>query len=122
MWEHLRIQGNVFRKSLGAIATLGTGCSLGPEGPCVEIGLNVARACTQLNPFHGSSDTADGRATEKNWNRILLSSGAAAGVAAGFNAPIAGVFFALEIMQKTFSSIDSEKEQELSAGLLTELL
>ena len=112
-WEHLRIQAKVFRKSLGAIATLGTGCSLGPEGPCVEIGLNVARACTQLNPFH-ISNTAMDRSTEQNWNRILLSSGAAAGVAAGFNAPIAGVFFALEIMQKTFSSIDNEKEQTVA--------
>lgn len=107
LMEHLRIQSKVIRKSLGAIATLGTGCSLGPEGPCVEIGLNVARACTPLNPFR-FRDTVD-HSSEQDWNRILLSSGAAAGVAAGFNAPIAGVFFALEIMQKTFSSIDNEK-------------
>jgi H+/Cl- antiporter ClcA len=111
--DQAQIQGNFMRKSSAAVLTLGTGCSLGPEGPCVEIGIHSARSCLQLlrsrisPPNHGSdSDEHD------SWNRILLSSGAAAGVAAGFNAPIAGVFFALEIMQNAFQSIDERKKNK----------
>jgi H+/Cl- antiporter ClcA len=108
--DHLRVQWNASRKSVAAIATLGTGCSLGPEGPSVEIGLNVARTCIHLSQqiHQGSEKSVD--LPLQGWNRILLSSGAAAGVAAGFNAPIAGVFFALEIMQKAFGSIDIKSQ------------
>ncbi len=74
-------------KSLAAVATLGTGCSLGPEGPAVELGAVCSRAVT------------GGRKVSVEQQKQLLSAGAAAGVAAGFNAPIAGVFFALEIAQ-----------------------
>lgn len=131
----LKEQVNFARKSSAAVATLGTGSSLGPEGPCVEIGLNVAKACTSFNRAvpsreagisSSSSGTSlvqkDGLLTigvsnnkelQRGWNRVLLSAGAAAGVAAGFNAPIAGVFFALEIMQNTFAAID---EEEANAG------
>jgi H+/Cl- antiporter ClcA len=125
--DSFKDQANFARKSSAAVATLGTGASLGPEGPCVEIGLNVARACTSFNrpvPSReaGTSSSVslwdrkygevDGnnsnKQLQKGWNRVLLSAGAAAGVAAGFNAPIAGVFFALEIMQNTFLAIDEE--------------
>lgn len=75
-------------KSLAAVATLGTGCSLGPEGPAVELGAVCSRVVT------GGKVSVEQR-------KQLLSAGAAAGVAAGFNAPIAGVFFALEIAQGT---------------------
>ncbi|CAM9567143.1 unnamed protein product, partial [Chrysoparadoxa australica] len=77
-------------KSLAAVGTLGTGNSLGPEGPSVEIGVGVAR---RVGEQYGMSVARQ---------RMLLASGAAAGVAAGFNAPIAGVFFALEIVDDAF--------------------
>jgi len=85
--DRLKIQIDSWRKSAGAVFTLGTGASLGPEGPCVEIGMGVARACMDINRQYQT------QAKVTEWNRILLSCGAAAGVAAGFDAPVAGVFF-----------------------------
>eukprot|EP00276_Gloeochaete_wittrockiana_P006263 CAMPEP_0184658078 /NCGR_PEP_ID=MMETSP0308-20130426/23368_1 /TAXON_ID=38269 /ORGANISM="Gloeochaete witrockiana, Strain SAG 46.84" /LENGTH=703 /DNA_ID=CAMNT_0027096675 /DNA_START=169 /DNA_END=2281 /DNA_ORIENTATION=+ len=73
-------------KTVAAAVTLGTGASLGPEGPSVEIGANCGLLWSRL--FQVSQDR----------QRILLGAGAAAGIAAGFNAPIAGVFFALEVV------------------------
>lgn len=75
-------------RAAAAAATLGTGNSLGPEGPAVEIGVSTARGMALLLPALPPSDFA-----------LLISAGAAAGVAAGFNAPIAGVFFAIEVAQ-----------------------
>ena len=62
---------------------IGTGCSLGPEGPSVEIGATCSRIV--------------GKGMSLDTQKQLLAAGAAAGVAAGFNAPISGVFFAIEI-------------------------
>jgi H+/Cl- antiporter ClcA/CBS domain-containing protein len=76
-------------KMLAAILSLGTGASLGPEGPSVEIGANIGIILGQV--FQVS----------KERYRLLLGAGAAAGLAAGFNAPIAGVFFALEVVLGT---------------------
>jgi H+/Cl- antiporter ClcA len=100
---------NFLRKSAAAVVTLGTGCSLGPEGPCVEIGMSVARAC-----MDGISQSQCLPKNRENWNLLILSCGAAAGVAAGFNAPIAGVFFALEVMQNAFASVRHEKNHDNS--------
>jgi H+/Cl- antiporter ClcA len=110
--DETKTQIDFVRKSSAAVFTLGTGCSLGPEGPCVEIGLNSARSCLQLVNTVNSTLQSPVTFEEQSWNRILLSSGAAAGVAAGFNAPLAGVFFALEIMQAAFESIDQQKTTE----------
>jgi H+/Cl- antiporter ClcA/predicted transcriptional regulator len=63
-----------------------TCASLGPEGPSVEIGANFGALFAQVL-----------RLTQER-RRLLLAAGAAAGVAAGFNSPIAGVFFALEVV------------------------
>ena len=97
------------RKTLAAVCTLGTGCSLGPEGPCVEIGMTVART---------AMDVQTAVPQREDWNRRLLSCGAAAGVAAGFNAPVAGVFFALEVMGNTYSKINNDRFA-LAAGEVT---
>ncbi|HEY9807046.1 MAG TPA: chloride channel protein, partial [Candidatus Obscuribacterales bacterium] len=69
--------------------SLGTGASLGPEGPSVEIGANFGILLGQILQV------------SQERQRLLLGAGAAAGLAAGFNAPIAGVFFALEVVLGT---------------------
>lgn len=78
-------------KMLAASISLGTGASLGPEGPSVEIGANFSLLLGQAL-----------RVSQQR-QKILLGAGAAAGLAAGFNAPIAGVFFALEVVLGTTS-------------------
>jgi len=84
------------RKTLAAVATLGTGCSLGPEGPSVEVGMSTTRVL--LN----SSILKEKFNLSRKQGRLLLSCGAAAGVSAGFDAPISAVFFVLEIVQAAF--------------------
>jgi H+/Cl- antiporter ClcA/CBS domain-containing protein len=76
-------------KTIAAAVSLGTGASLGPEGPSVELGANFGRFLGQI--LQVSQDR----------QRLLLAAGAAAGLAAGFNAPIAGVFFAFELVLGT---------------------
>jgi H+/Cl- antiporter ClcA/CBS domain-containing protein len=76
-------------KMLAAAISLGTGASLGPEGPSVEIGANIGIWLGQI--FRVSRERY----------RLLIGAGAAAGFASGFNAPIAGVFFALEVVLST---------------------
>ncbi|PSB21878.1 CBS domain-containing protein [Phormidesmis priestleyi ULC007] len=76
-------------KMVAAAVSLGSGASLGPEGPSVEIGANLGILLGQAL-----------RVSQER-QRLLLGAGAAAGLAAGFNAPIAGVFFALEVVLGT---------------------
>jgi H+/Cl- antiporter ClcA/CBS domain-containing protein len=76
-------------KMLAAAISLGSGASLGPEGPSVEIGANFSLLLGQVLKVSNERQ------------RLLLGAGAAAGLAAGFNAPIAGVFFALEVVLGT---------------------
>lgn len=79
-----------FLKSAAAVATLGTGASLGPEGPSVEIGTNCAALL--FNSLRVS----------RRSKVPIIAAGSAAGLAAGFNAPIAGAFFAVEyVLQRS---------------------
>ncbi|KAL7445760.1 hypothetical protein ACHAXH_008021 [Discostella pseudostelligera] len=105
------------RKALAATATLGTGNSLGPEGPSVEAGMSISRlfinneSFSKLAWIFGTLEDMDmsdvERVTRKiSRDRLLIACGAAAGVSAGFNAPLSGVFFALEIVQSALVSID----------------
>lgn len=93
------------RKTLAAVVTLGTGNSLGPEGPCVELGMGIARSWMDLTTEHAA-------VKRRVFNRVLLSCGAAAGVAAGFDAPLAGVFFALEVMQSSFTAATQDQRKK----------
>ncbi len=73
-------------KALSAGLSIGVGASVGPEDPSVQIGSNVGS-------FFGQRlRLSDDR------TRALVAAGAAAGIAAAFDAPIAGVFFAVEIL------------------------
>ncbi|KAK4538084.1 hypothetical protein CDCA_CDCA15G4109 [Cyanidium caldarium] len=94
-------------KTAAAVATLGTGCSLGPEGPAVEIGASVGRSLPEaLERWLALRLPVDRL-------KLLFACGAAAGVAAGFNAPFAGVFFALEVVpwgERGFGTLASSTE------------
>lgn len=77
--------------AVASALSLGVGASAGREGPIVHLGATIA-AC-------GSRHFALPNAAR----RTLLASGAAGAVAASFNAPIAGVLFAQEVILGHFS-------------------
>lgn len=77
-------------KSLASSLSIGTGGSVGREGPIVQIGSAIGSVIGQR--FGLSDDRI----------RNLVACGAAAGIAATFNAPIAGVLFALEVILGEF--------------------
>lgn len=81
----------LWSKILGGVLAIGAGMSLGREGPSVQIGACVGQGLSQTS-----------RRTRFE-SRILMTAGAGAGLAAAFNAPLAGVIFGLEEMQKTIS-------------------
>ncbi|WP_193367673.1 chloride channel protein [Pelagibius marinus] len=74
------------RAALASAASIGVGASVGREGPVVHLG-----ACL-------GSWVAKRLHLGRVLARTLLGCGVAAGVAASFNAPIAGSFFALEVV------------------------
>ena len=73
-------------KALAAALSIGSGASVGPEDPSVQIGSNLGSMLGQW--LHLSEERV----------RTLTAAGAASGIAAAFNAPIAGIFFTLEII------------------------
>ncbi len=79
------------RKWLASTATIGSGGSAGAEGPIVTIGAVVGSWVARVLGV-GSQHTG-----------TLLGCGAAAGVASVFNAPIAGIFFVMELLLRDFS-------------------
>ncbi|WP_019634921.1 chloride channel protein [Actinomadura atramentaria] len=78
-------------KSLASALTIGSGGSVGREGPIVQIGAALGSTLGQLV-----------RLTEDRL-RVLVACGAAGGIAATFNAPLAGVFFAMELILRDYT-------------------
>ena len=79
-------------KAVASALTIGSGGSAGREGPIVQIGS--ALGSTLARAFRMSDRR---RST-------FVAAGAAAGIAAIFNAPLAGVFFALEVILRSFTA------------------
>ncbi len=78
-------------KFLGGTLTLSSGLSLGPEGPAVQLGAAAGQAVSQ------------GMRRSKAEELHLIACGAGAGLAAAFNAPLAGVVFVVEELRRNFS-------------------
>ena len=75
-------------KIIASSICIGSGGSVGREGPIVQIGASIGSTIGQR--FKLSDE----------WVKTLLLCGAAGGVSATFNAPIAGAFFAYEVLQR----------------------
>ena len=78
-------------KALVSSLSIGSGGSVGREGPIVQIGSSIGSSLGQL--FKLSGDKI----------KILVACGAGGGIAATFNAPLAGIFFALEVILRDYS-------------------
>src|ERR1700722_9411304 len=91
-------------KAVASAVCIGTGGSVGREGPIVQIGSALASAFGQWTRM------------PENRMRILVACGAAGGIAATFNAPITGVFFGVEIILRELS-VDALFTVMLSAML-----
>ncbi|BFI55272.1 chloride channel protein [Yersinia pseudotuberculosis] len=78
-------------KFIGGLGTLGAGMVLGREGPMVQMGGNSGRMIVDI--FRLRSPEA---------RHSLLATGAAAGLSAAFNAPLAGILFVIEEMRSQF--------------------
>jgi len=79
-------------KALASAITIGSGGSVGREGPIVQIGSALGSTLGRITRMSESQ------------LRTLVACGAAGGIAATFNAPIAGVFFALELILRDFAT------------------
>ncbi len=79
-------------KALASALSIGTGGSVGREGPIIQIGSGFGSTVGQILPV-----------TE--WQRMtLIACGSAGGIAATFNTPIGGVLFAVELIMPEISA------------------
>jgi CIC family chloride channel protein len=88
-----KIRGRVpVVKSLASAICIGAGGSVGREGPIVQIGSAIGSGLGQLTGLAAAN------------TRLLVACGAAGGIGATFNAPIAGVFFGLELILRDWET------------------
>jgi CIC family chloride channel protein len=80
----------VLGKAMASAFTIGTGGSAGPEGPIIQIGGGAGSVLGQVVKL------------PTDLLRVIVAAGAAGGLAAVFNAPIAGVLFAMEVLLRDF--------------------
>lgn len=78
-------------KFFGGMGALGSGMVLGREGPTVQMGGAIGRMVTDIC-----------KVKDDDTRHSLLASGAAGGLAAAFNAPLAGIMFVVEEMRPQF--------------------
>jgi Chloride channel protein EriC len=78
-------------KFIGGIGALGSGMVLGREGPTVQLGGNIGAMVSDLLKIKN-----------KAYRHTFLATGAAAGITAAFNAPLAGILFIIEEMRPQF--------------------
>jgi chloride channel protein, CIC family len=80
-------------KLLSAIIALGSGLTLGRQGPTVHVGAALAGALSRAVP------------TSPQHRRQMIAAGAGAGLAAAFNAPITGILFVIEELLQDLSGL-----------------
>ncbi len=79
-------------KSLASALSIGSGASVGREGPIIQIGAGIGSVLGQVFKL-------------RSWQVItLVGAGAGAGIAATFNTPLGAVMFAIELMLPEFSA------------------
>jgi len=83
----------ILGKFAGVIISIAAGLSLGREGPSIQLGAAVGQGVSRI--FRRL----------KIEEKYLITSGASAGLAAAFNAPLAGVMFSLEEVHRHFSPL-----------------
>ena len=79
-------------KFLGGSLALGAGLSLGREGPSIQLGALAGMAVSEVSK-------------RLDYSRYLITAGAAAGISAAFNAPLAGVLFCIEELHRNVSPL-----------------
>lgn len=80
-------------KLFSAIIVLGSGITLGRQGPTVQVGAGLAAGMSRWVP------------TSPDHRRQMIAAGAGAGLAAAFNAPLAGVIFIVEELLQDLSGL-----------------
>jgi len=111
--ESVNVQGgkvklrNIFLKIIGPALTIGSGGSAGVEGPIATVGGTIGSNLGQAFKVSG------------NRMKLLVAAGSAGAIASTFNAPIAGVMFAMEIILLGNYELTSFAAIVISSGIAT---